>query len=41
MVGSVFAKELSTNYFSIINDYLSASEWLLQDAKFENFANFK
>ena len=44
MVGSVFAKELSTNYFSIIDDYLSASEWLLQDAKipkFKNFAKFK
>ena len=37
MVGSVFAKELSTNYFSIIDDYLSASEWLLQDAKIPKF----
>ena len=43
MVGSVFEKELSTNYFSIIHDYLSASEWLLLDAKipdFENIAKF-
>lgn len=37
MVGSVFAKELSTNYFSIIVDYLSASNGSSKMQKFQNF----